>query len=62
MAAAEVLTPGTTAANSSDITITAGAPLVVCLKGPSGSGSVGVAGTRGQIQVFVELKDEDSIY
>jgi len=51
MAAAQILSTASTAADSADITVVAGTPLTVCLKGS-------VAGA----EVIVSLKDDASAY
>lgn len=55
MAAAEVLAPGSTAANSSDIVVAT--QLKVSLKG-----SADGVGPGELAQVVIELKDEDGLY
>lgn len=52
MAAAQILATASTAASSSDITVAAGTPLGVSLRGV----------TDGQARVLIELKDESAAY
>lgn len=52
MAAAQILAIGSTAADSSDITVAAGTPLTVSLKGVA----------DGEAYVAVFLKDDASVY
>ena len=52
MAAAQILATASTAASSSDITVAAGTPLAVSLRGV----------TDGQARVLIELKDEAAVY
>lgn len=54
--ATEVLAIGTTAANSSDVTVAVGAPLTVCLK--DAAGATVAAGAR----VDILLKDDAGQY
>lgn len=52
MAAAQILATASTAASSSDVTVAAGTPLAVSLRGV----------TDGQARVLIELKDESAAY
>lgn len=52
MAAAEILATGSTAANSADVTVAAGTPLAVSLKGVA----------DGQALVVILLKDDAAAY
>ncbi|MBZ9973505.1 hypothetical protein LB517_28145 [Mesorhizobium sp. BR1-1-12] len=52
MAATQLLATGSTAASSTDLTIAAGTPVVVCLKGVADGGAL----------VIVSLKDDAGAY
>lgn len=52
MAAAQILATASTAASSSDVTVAAGTPLAVSLRGVA----------DGQARVLIELKDEAAAY
>lgn len=57
MAASSVLAVGTTAADSSDITVVAGTPVTVVAKGASGGDKL-----LGTWELVVKVKGDDGVY